>query len=316
MGKTAVLFPGQGSQYVGMGLDFYRQYKKATEYFQTADQLLGYPLSSIIFEGPENQLRLTENTQPAILLTSLAIWSVLQEEIRISVDYVAGHSLGEYSALSAAGSIEFSDALQLVRKRGQFMEEAVPNGEGTMAAIMGMERDQLEGICTEITKNNHPVQMANINAPGQIVISGTRQGVELASASAKENGARRVIPLPVSGPFHSILMEPAKENLEPHVYATEFNQAKIPVVMNVNAMPEIEPAAIKKNLLNQVISPVLWTDTIEWMINQGVDTFIEVGPGNVLSGLVKKINRNVQIFNVDSVASYEAFKEQFKGGNR
>ncbi len=315
MSKVAVIFPGQGSQYVGMGLEFSQHFPKAKELFIQADSLLGYSLSPIIFEGPEETLKLTENTQPAILLTSLAIWNVLKEENSLSVDYMAGHSLGEYSALSAAGSLAFEDALKLVRNRGRFMEEAVPYGEGTMAAVMGLEREALETICDTITKSGHSVQLANLNTPSQIVISGSTQGVQLAGQVAQEKGARRVIPLPVSGPFHSRLMQPAKDKLEPLVYDTDMKKAVIPVVMNVNAKPEIEPTSIKRNLVDQVTSPVLWTDTVEWLVEQGVDTFIEVGPGKVLSGLVKKINRNVKTYNIEDVASYEAFKEQFKGGN-
>jgi len=315
LSKTAIIFPGQGSQYVGMGLEFSRQFAKAEQLFQQADQLFGYSLSQVIFEGPEEKLRLTENTQPAILLVSIAIWEVVQEEMGISADYMAGHSLGEYSALSAAGSISFADALNLVRNRGQFMEEAVPNGTGTMAAIMGMEQKALEAICQEMTNQGHSVQLANLNTPSQIVISGTSKGVELAGEAAKEQGARRVIPLSVSGPFHSRLMQPAKDKLESLVYKTEVKEAKVPVVMNVNAKPETNPQTIKQNLVEQVVSPVLWTDTIQMMIDNGVDRFIEIGPGKVLSGLVKKINRRVHTFAIEDLASYEAFKEQFKGGN-
>lgn len=309
MNKIAVIFPGQGSQFIGMGQEFYQNFSIAKNYFHRADEILGYSLSKIIFEGPEDELRLTKHTQPAILLTSIAIWSALKEHIDIKVDFMAGHSLGEYSALTASGSISFEDAIQLVGKRGQFMEEAVPSGEGTMAAIMGMERKDLEAVCDEITEMGHSTQLANMNTASQIVISGTAKGVEMVGKLAKEKDARRVIPLSVSGPFHSRLMQPAKDKLEPLVNNTLINVASIPVVMNVTATPESNPLEIKKNLLDQVVSPVLWVDTIEWMISNGVDTFIEMGPGKVLSGLVKKINRNVLTYSVEDLASFESLKD-------
>lgn len=310
MSKIAVIFPGQGSQYVGMGLDFYEEYSSAKQLYDQADEVLGDSLAKTIFQGPEESLRLTTNTQPAILVNSIAIWNVIKEETNIKPQYVAGHSLGEYSALVAAGSISYADAVQLVRFRGKFMEEAVPNGEGTMAAVMGMERSDLERICSEVTEQGNSVDLANINAPNQIVISGSKRGVELASNEAKDSGARRVIPLQVSGPFHSRLMQPAKEKLEPLVFETGLYEAKVPVVMNVTAQPVTSPEVMRENLINQVVSPVLWTDTIEWMINQGIDTFIEVGPGNVLAGLVKKIDKSAKTYSIQDIKSYEKFKEE------
>lgn len=312
LGKIAVIFPGQGSQYVGMGQDFYQSYSEAKGYFDLADSIFASSLAKIIFDGPEDKLKLTTNTQPAILLTSLAIWEVIKCEINIQPDFMAGHSLGEYSALTAAGSIKIEDALLLVRKRGQFMEEAVPNGEGTMAAVMGMNREELEKLCNEISNNGHSVELANINTSNQIVISGSTKGVEQVSELAKDRGARRVIPLSVSGPFHSRLMNPAKKQLEQAVNKATLNDALIPVVTNVTARPVTLASEIKNNLIEQVVSPVLWNHSIEWLIEAGVDTFIEVGPGKVLAGLVKKINKNVQTFSIEDLNSYKAFKEKIK----
>ena len=316
MGKIAVIFPGQGSQYIGMGLDFYQNYQVAKHIFTTADNILNDSLTKVIFTGPDDELKLTVNTQPAILLTSLAIWEVVREELGLKVDYLAGHSLGEYSALAAAGSISIAEALQLVRKRGRYMEEAVPAGEGTMAAIMGMEQDELTKLCAEVTAEGYSVELANINTPNQIVISGTKNGVEIAGERAKEQGARRVIPLSVSGPFHSRLMQPAKEQLAQAVENAAIQDARIPVVTNVTALPETSAEEIKNNLIKQVVSPVQWTNSVEWLVEAGVDTFIEVGPGKVLSGLVKKIAKEVQVFAIEDLASYSTFKEQFinKGG--
>jgi len=311
LGKIAVIFPGQGSQYIGMGLDFYQNYQVAKHIFTTADNILNDSLTKVIFTGPDDELKLTVNTQPAILLTSLAIWEVVREELGLKVDYLAGHSLGEYSALAAAGSISIAEALQLVRKRGRYMEEAVPAGEGTMAAIMGMEQDELTKLCAEVTAEGYSVELANINTPNQIVISGTKNGVEIAGERAKEQGARRVIPLSVSGPFHSRLMQPAKEQLAQAVENAAIQDARIPVVTNVTALPETSAEEIKNNLIKQVVSPVQWTNSVEWLVEAGVDTFIEVGPGKVLSGLVKKIAKDVQVFAIEDLASYSTFKEQF-----
>lgn len=312
MNKLAILFPGQGSQYVGMGLDFYNEFKLVRDIYNSADEILGYFLSKIIFEGSEKELKITRNTQPAIMTTSIAIWSVIKKELGLIPEYMAGHSLGEYSALTASGTIKFEDSIDLVKNRGIFMDEVSENIPGTMAAVMGIDRGELTEICEFVSKKGHLVQLANINTPYQIVISGEVEGVESACSIAKDKGARKIIPLSVSGPFHSILMEPAKEKLKPLVDNIDMKQPDIQVVMNVTAKTESNPQKIKNNIIEQVISSVLWVDMIELMINDGVDTFIEVGPGKVLSGLVKKINSSVKIYSIEDVKSLSNIKEQIK----
>ncbi|MEN8699417.1 ACP S-malonyltransferase [Bacillus infantis] len=312
MGKISFLFPGQGSQTVGMGKSLAESDDKVKAVFDQADQRLNDKLSSLIFEGPQETLTLTVNAQPALLTTSIAILAKFRES-GIKADYTAGHSLGEYTALVAAGSISFEDAVHTVRKRGEFMEAAVPNGEGTMAAVLGLGRDELRAVTEKTSEEGHPVQLANLNCPGQIVISGSRQGVEQASAKAKEAGAKRVLPLDVSGPFHSSLMKPAAENLRDVLDSITVSDAQIPVISNVSAAEMTESGDIKEKLVQQLYSPVLWEDSIERMIGLGVDTFIEIGPGKVLSGLVKKINRSAKTYAVSDEASCAAAIEALKG---
>ncbi len=294
MGKTAFLFPGQGSQAVGMGQEFMEAYTVAKDVFTEADHRLNFELTKLIMNGPIETLTRTENAQPALVTTSVAVLEALREK-GITADYTAGHSLGEYSALVASGALSFSDAVFAVRNRGLYMEEAVPSGEGAMAAIMGMEREELQKVVDEVTASTATVQLANLNSPGQIVISGAKAGVEKASEVAKENGARRVIPLQVSGPFHSSLMKPAADQLSAILEAIEIKDASIPVVANVTAEPSTSGKEIQKHLLEQIYSPVLWEDTVRKLMDLGVDTFIEIGPGNVLSGLVKKVNRRASV---------------------
>lgn len=311
MGKIAFIFPGQGSQTVGMGHSLAEQYPEVMQYFKKADERLSVELSKLIFEGPQEELTKTVNTQPALLTTSLAILERFQKAA-IKPDFVAGHSLGEYTALVAAGALTFEDGVYAVRKRGEFMEGAVPNGEGSMAAILGLDREPLSKVTAEVSDTGFPVSLANLNCPGQIVISGSRKGVELASASAKEAGAKRAIPLEVSGPFHSSLMKPAASELRQVLDELDMKDAGIPVIANVSANPMTKAEEIKENLIEQLYSPVLWEDSVVKMIDLGVDTFIEIGPGKVLSGLIKKINRSVKTYSISDEESCQSVIEALK----
>lgn len=308
MGKVAFVFPGQGSQYVGMGADVAAASHRANAIFALADQAVGFPLSKLCFDGPEDQLRLTVNTQPAILAVSVAVLEALREKLPgFTPDYVAGHSLGEYAALVAAGALSFEDAVRTVRARGQFMEEAVPAGQGAMAAVLGMERDALRRVCEQVSGEGDPVQLANLNSPGQIVISGSAEGVRKAGEMARQLGAKRVLPLNVSGPFHSSLMAPAADKLAKVLDSVAIADAAVPVIANVNARAATSAAEIRRNLIDQVASPVLWEDSVLYMLEQGVTTFVEIGPGKVLAGLIKKIAPiEVQIHSVENLESLEA----------
>ncbi|MBM7644323.1 [acyl-carrier-protein] S-malonyltransferase [Scopulibacillus daqui] len=311
MGKIAFLFPGQGSQQVGMGKDIIEKYSEAADIFRKADQRLDYPLSEIILNGPEDKLTLTENTQPAILTVSCALLKLLEEE-GLQPDYTAGHSLGEYSALVSSKALSFEDAVFAVRKRGMFMEEAVPAGAGTMAAVLGMKADKLKEVCEKVEADGDTVQLANLNSSSQIVISGTKEGVEKASALAKESGAKRVVPLNVSGPFHSSLMKPAAEKLEGVLSAVDIHDAEIPLIANVTADLVTEANDIQEHLIEQLYSPVRWVESVEKMKEFGVDTYVEVGPGNVLSGLVKKVDRRAAIYQVNSLETFEQTVQALK----
>ena len=305
MGKIAFLFPGQGSQTVGMGQALANAEQSVSETFKKADEVLGESLSTLIFEGPQEKLTLTTNAQPALLTTSIAILNYFSQ-FGIRPDYTAGHSLGEYSALVASEAISFEDAVYAVRKRGELMEEAVPNGEGTMAAVLGIDRHKLIDVTETVTAGGNPVQLANLNCPGQIVISGSKLGVEEASVKAKEAGAKRVIPLDVSGPFHSSLMKPAAEKFESILENIEIKNAVVPVIGNVTAEPMTDASEFKKRLVEQLYSPVLWEDSVAKMLELGVDTFIEIGPGKVLSGLVKKVDRSAKTFAINDAETCAA----------
>ncbi|KIL47682.1 ACP S-malonyltransferase [Jeotgalibacillus campisalis] len=312
MAKVAYLFPGQGSQIVGMGQEIVNAHESAKNIYSKADEQLNENLSGLMFEGPQEDLTKTINAQPALLTSSVAIMSVLREN-NIHADYLAGHSLGEYSALVASGSMSFEDAVVTVRKRGELMEQAVPNGEGKMSAVLGMDREELKMVTDLVTEQGDPVQLANLNCPGQIVISGSAAGVEKASLLAKEKGAKRCLPLHVSGPFHSSLMKPAAKEFEEVISSVTVNNATIPVIANVTADVELDGNKIKKLLVAQLYSPVLWEDTIQKLISLGVDTFIEVGPGKVLSGLVKKVERRAKTFPVYDEETLQIALKALKG---
>jgi [acyl-carrier-protein] S-malonyltransferase len=307
MGKIAFVFPGQGAQAVGMGKDIYESDEAAKRIFKRADEALGYSLSSIIFDGPEAELKVTYHTQPALLTTSIAYLELFKSK-GLQPDYVAGHSLGEYTALVAAGVLSFEDAVRTVRARGEFMEEAVPSGQGAMAAVLGAEREALDQLCRTISSETGVVELANLNCPGQIVVSGSREGVHALVERGKEIGAKRVIPLEVSGPFHSSLMKPASERLSTVLAELSMQPANVPVVANVTALPITEPAQIRQLLVDQVHSSVRWEESITWLITQGVDTFVEIGSGNVLAGLIKKIDRSVKVIAINSKEAIEQFQ--------
>ncbi len=305
LSKTAFVFPGQGAQAVGMGKDAYEAFESSRAVFEQADEALDFKLSDIIFNGPDDALKQTVNTQPALLTVSVALLKALEGR-GLKADYVAGHSLGEYSALVAAGVLSFDDAVRTVRARGEFMEQAVPSGQGAMAAVLGAERGVLAELCSKITEEGNTVELANVNCPGQIVVSGSAAGVQSVVERGKEEaGAKRVIPLEVSGPFHSSLMKPAAEKLSGVLSEVSMNDAAIPVVANVTAAPVTEAASIRNLLVEQVYSPVLWEDTVRYLAEQGVDTFVEIGSGTVLAGLIKKVDKNLRVISVNSIAALE-----------
>ncbi len=286
--KTAFLFPGQGSQTTGMGKGCAAEFEAAQLIFNEADEALGFRLSQLCFEGPDDQLKLTENTQPALLTVSAALLAVLAER-GVTADFVAGHSLGEYSALVAAGSLSFADAVRLVRKRGRYMQEAVPAGVGAMAAILKLPEGQLDGILEEAAQGE-VVSAANLNSPEQVVIAGHAGAVNRAIPLAKAAGARRAVLLPVSAPFHCALMKPAQERLRADLDATEFRELAIPLVNNWQAREIRSGAEAREGLYQQVPSPVRWMETIRYLAGQGVTRFIEVGAGSVLTGLLRNID--------------------------
>lgn len=305
MGKIAFVFPGQGAQAVGMGKDVYDALPDSRAVFVKGDEVLGFPLSNLVFEGPDNELKQTVNTQPALVTASVAYLEAFRSQ-GVQPDYVAGHSLGEYSALVAAGVLSYEDAVRLVRLRGQFMEEAVPGGQGAMAAVLGAERGALAELCRKISDEGNPVELANVNCPGQIVVSGSAAGVDSVVQRVKEAGGKRAIPLEVSGPFHSSLMKSAAERLAAELQKVTFHTPSVPVIVNVTASPVTDPEEIRELLVQQVFSPVLWQDSVEWLISAGVDTFVEIGSGSVLAGLIRKIDKNVRVVNINTLDSAQA----------
>ena len=299
MKKTAFIFPGQGSQHIGMGKEFHDHFPVARQVFEEADDALHFSISSLCFNGPADALKLTENTQPAILTTSVAALRVLQSENEIVSEMTAGHSLGEYSALVASGALTFADAVRTVRLRGMFMQEAVPVGEGAMAAVLGMEREEIETLCEEASEGE-VLSPANFNCPGQIVIAGHAKAVQRAVDQVEAKGKRAIL-LPVSAPFHSPLMKPAGDRLEQELNTIAVNDLKIPVVTNVEAEANTSKDRVKELLVTQVTHPVLWEDSMRTMIRKEIERVVEIGPGKVLTGLMRRIDSNVEAKNLEDL---------------
>jgi [acyl-carrier-protein] S-malonyltransferase len=297
--SVALIFPGQRSQKVGMGKALADAFPICRQTFEEADAALGSPLSRIIFEGPEDQLMLTENTQPAILAVSVAAGRLLEEKGFPTPAFVAGHSLGEYTANVAAGTFSFSDAVKIVNRRGRYMQEAVPVGTGAMAAILGLDAEKVAEACREAAQGD-VVSPANINGAGQIVIAGSAAAVARASERAKALGAKRAIPLPVSAPFHCALMKPAEDRLAPELRALATKTPRVPIVANVDAAPKTDAKSAIEALVAQVSSPVRWEAVVQRLAKEGVTTYVEVGPGTVLSGLVKKIHTDAKVLSFAS----------------
>ena len=311
MNKLAFVFPGQGAQAVGMGKDFYEQYDVAKKLFQEADEALGYSIKDMCFEGPEEDLKLTANTQPAILTMSVIANAILKEN-GVQPDIVGGHSLGEYSALVAAGAISFQDAVALVHKRGQYMQEAVPVGEGGMAAIIGLDDETIAAACEKATKEAGEVQPVNFNCPGQTVIAGTTKGVEKAVEELKAAGAKKAVILPVSAPFHSTLMKPAAEKLADELAKVAIHDAAFPVVSNYTGELETKAEEIKANLVAQADHPVRWITCVKTMQAFGADTFVEAGPGKTLCGFNRRIDRSIKSLNVENLESLQKTLDYLK----
>ena len=304
----AFLFPGQGSQHAGMGKDLAENFPVARQVFEEANDALGVDLASLCFNGPEEDLKLTANTQPAILTTSIAALRVLETETGIAPNYAAGHSLGEYSALVCAGALNFADAVRIVRQRGTFMQEAVPVGTGAMAAILGLDKETLERVCQDAARGQ-VVSPANFNSAGQVVIAGNTAAVDRAMNLAKEHGAKRALPLPVSAPFHCSLMIPAGERLADVLADIKVGDMTVPVITNVEATPNQDASRVCQLLVDQVSAPVRWEDTIACMIKLDVERYIEIGPGKVLAGLVKRMAKDSTIQNVQNVSDIRVLTE-------
>lgn len=303
--EIAYIFPGQGSQHPGMGKDLAEKFAAAKQVFEEADKALGFSLSELCFNGPAEQLQLTENTQPAILTTSIAALRAMKAEGFPEPAFVAGHSLGEYSALVAAGALSLADAVRTVRKRGQYMQEAVPVGTGAMAAILGAELETINAGCEEASEGQ-VCSAANINSPSQVVIAGETGAIDRAIVILKERGAKRAMKLNVSAPFHSAMMKPAEGRLAADLETIQFSDLRCPVITNVDARAVRSGNEVRDGLVRQVSQPVRWLESVEFLISQGVKTFIEIGPGKVLSGLVRQIDRSAQCVNVEDEVSLRA----------
>ena len=310
---NAIIFPGQGSQVVGMGLEFYNNFEVVKKIFQTADQKLNFKISKLILEGPDNELKLTKNTQPAILTVSFAIFTVLKKEFNFDFDqtkFFAGHSLGEYSALVSSNSLEFSDALSLVYKRGQAMQEAVPIGAGGMLAVLGQKISEIENYLKDISPGGI-CEIANDNAEGQTIVSGNSQGIDELKKMLIKN-KKRTIPLSVSAPFHCSLMKPAASQMEELINKTKFNIPSFEIISNVTSLPIKDPKDIKKLLIQQIFSSVKWRESIINISKNGVNNFFEIGPGKVLTGMVKRTLKNINCFSLNSINDMKNIPNEFK----
>jgi [acyl-carrier-protein] S-malonyltransferase len=306
--SIAFIFPGQGSQHPGMGKDLAEKFSAARQVFEEADDALGFALSELCFNGPAEELQLTENTQPAILATSVAALRAAEAEGFPKPSFVAGHSLGEYSALVAAGALSLTDAVRTVRARGKYMQEAVPVGSGAMAAILGADLDVVKAACEEAA-DGQVCSAANINSRSQVVIAGDAAAIDRAIDKLKEKGAKRALKLNVSAPFHCSLMSPAQERLATDLQNVQFETATVPVVTNVDAEAKTDGGELRESLVRQVSQPVRWLESVEFLINQGVQTLIEIGPGKVLSGLVRQIDRNIRCVNIEDEGTLRAARE-------
>lgn len=306
MGKAAIIFPGQGSQKVGMAQDLYEHDAQATEVLNTAQEALDFDLLETMFTDNDGKLNQTENTQPALVTHSMALYRALNN---IDADYTMGHSLGEYASLVASGVLSFEDAVKIVRKRGQLMADAFPNGVGGMAAVLGLDYDKVDEICRSLSTDDEIIEPANINSPGQIVVSGHKTLIDKLAQEGKSLGAKRVMPLPVSGPFHSSMMQVIEQDFADYIDQFEWHDAQFPVVQNVNAQGETDAETIKQNMIKQLYSPVQFIKSTEQLIEDGVDHFIEIGPGRVLSGLIKKINRDVKLTSIQTLEDVKGWNE-------